>query len=158
MLKCRLQFRANSLFSLFLSSFSLQSESGRSFYRQGHVGGSFRGGCVPPLPPPFCMMKCMLKYMPKNACLNACSKCELKCMLKRMLPTRNAGSRTALSAPLAPLKCTFKCALKCKLKCMLNTRFNPGRTLSSLSFSPLFLYRVRAAEVSIGRVTWGGSS
>ena len=33
----KFHFRANSLFSLFLQSFPLQSESGRSFYRQGHA-------------------------------------------------------------------------------------------------------------------------
>ena len=56
------KFRANSLFSLFLSSFTLQSESGRSFYRQGSRGGAvLPGGCIPPLPPPFCMVKYMLK-------------------------------------------------------------------------------------------------
>ena len=63
--------------------------------------------------------------------------CMLECMLKCMLPTRNAGSQTALSAPLAPLRYMLKCTLKYMLKCMLNASYDSGRTLYFYLFSHL---------------------
>ena len=56
-----MQFRANSLFLSFSPLFLYRVRAAEVSIGRGHVGCLFYGGCVPPLPPPFRMVKYRLK-------------------------------------------------------------------------------------------------